>query len=519
MVNDSLKLLNTSALKEKIECLRNESKSVVLCFGHFNVIHPGHMRYLNFAANLGDYLLVAVEHFEPESEASKAYFDQAERAQSVATLGMVDGVFALEGAIEEFIPNVGPNFYVKGKEFEDKRDLIRGEIEAAESCGAKVIFCSGEVKYTSTQFLYEKEDTRKERKVENFLKVCERQDISLEKITNCIESFKNQKILVIGDTIVDQFVACDSLGVSSEAPVQVIRELNAREFVGGAAIVALHVKELGAECSFFSVIGDDPAGDFVSRKLAESGVNTFLYKDEGRPTTFKIRYMVENQKILRVSRLKQHKIAKELEDTILENLESEIKRVDGVIISDFVYGLITQKVLDGIIQIAHKNGVKVFADVQASSQIGHVSKFKGVSLITPTEKEARLALADETSGLEELAQTLIQKTGNENLVITLGEQGLLVYRPSDDRQAPYESEYFGSLSTHAIDVAGAGDALLSCMSLGLCAGLSVTESAALGTCMSAISVERVGNNPIGPSDLTSYVTNLKNHHLRGLSVY
>ena len=122
-------------------------------------------------------------------------------------------------------------------------------------------------------------------------------------------------ILVIGDTIIDQYVACDPLGMSAEAPVLVVREIEGKEFVGGAAIVARHVQSLGAKCTFISLVGNDEPANLVKKQLKQDNINYKFIEDKDRPTIYKIRYMVGTQKILRVSRLKDHHInqKKELE--------------------------------------------------------------------------------------------------------------------------------------------------------------------------------------------------------------
>ena len=124
-----------------------------------------------------------------------------------------------------------------------------------------------------------------------------------------------------------------------------IRELQSKEFIGGAAIVAQHIRSMGANCHYCSVVGEDAAANFVKESLTQSGIKTYLYEDEGRPTTYKIRYIVENQKLLRVSRLKQHAINTVIENKLIEQITEIIPKVDGVIISDFVYGVVTPKIL------------------------------------------------------------------------------------------------------------------------------------------------------------------------------
>ena len=105
------------------------------------------------------------------------------------------------------------------------------------------------------------------------------------------------RLIVLGDTIVDQYAACEAIGMSAEAPVVVVRELEHKNFIGGAAVVAAHISALGAKCDFISVVGADSTAELVSKELATQGIGNGLSRDPTRPTTFKKRYVVENQKL------------------------------------------------------------------------------------------------------------------------------------------------------------------------------------------------------------------------------
>jgi rfaE bifunctional protein kinase chain/domain len=486
----------------KSEISKGDPKDeVVLAYGHFSVIHPGHLRYLQFAKNKGDFLVVAIQKLGKENE----HFSQQERAEAVSSLAIVDRVVLLDENITLAIKELKPNFYVKGKEFENKTELFTDEIESVKSVNGKVVYSSGEVKYASSKIGKIHRGTLSKDKADSFLKSCERQKIDFLKLKKTIEEFNKLNILVIGDTIVDQFVACDSLGISSEAPVQVVRELDSQEFIGGAAIIALHLKELGANTHFFSVVGNDSSSSYVQEAMDKVKIDSFLYKDESRPTTFKIRYMVNNQKLLRVSRLKQHSLNREIENQYIERLRTTIPKMDGIIISDFTYGMLTSRIINTIIELSKAHKVKIYADAQSSSQIGDIAKYKGIALSTPTEKEARIALADQESGIEKLAHRFLNETKNENLTITLGSQGVLTYSYDPTDPSNFNSEYFCALSDTAVDVAGAGDAFLSGAALSLSSGLNIMEATAIGSIMSAISVKRIGNISINKEDVINYI--------------
>jgi bifunctional ADP-heptose synthase (sugar kinase/adenylyltransferase) len=132
-----------------------------------------------------------------------------------------------------------------------------------------------------------------------------------------------------------------------------------------------------------------------------------------------------------------------------------------------------------------------------------VTKFKGIELITPTEREARIGLSDQTSGLEALAHKLIRTTNNKNIVITLGSQGILAYSLNENQDI--ESEYFCALEEKPVDVAGAGDSVMSGYALSLCTGLNLMEASAFASCLAGISVSRIGNIPIKIDEIHNYI--------------
>jgi len=501
-------LTNLDEIQLFSEGLKNQN--TVLCNGHFNVIHPGHLRFIQYAKKLGEKLIVAIysDDFLAKDNPKWEAFPQYERANSLAALSDVNYVIILDKiSLKQLIEILQPKIYVMGHEYEYRRDNeTQRHVDLAENIGARVVYHSGNINYATTALFYESTDSLYKQNIDEFRRVCERQKISCELLLSACEQFSKVKILVLGDTIVDQFIACDPLGMSSEAPVIALKELESKEFIGGAAIVASHVKALGASSDFISVTGIDKPARFVQKTLAQQGVQCHFYEDKERPTTFKIRYMVESQKILRVSRLEENDIAKEIEDQIILKLRKIIPLCQAIILSDFVYGVITPKILSSIGTIAKQHHVKLFGDLQCSTQTGNILKFKDFTLLTPTEREARIALSDKDNGLEKIATDLMKKTNSEHLLITLGAKGFIAYEINSN--GFIISEHFPALVNNPVDVAGAGDALLSVMSLALAAGASLMVASALATCAAAISVNRVGNSPILQCELQDLLTEL-----------
>ena len=487
-----------------------QSETTVLCCGHFNIIHPGHMRFIQYARSLGSVLCVAI-HSDDYLKQQKSHwqpFPQYERANGVAALSDVDYVIILDEIdLSELFALIKADIFVMGHEFEhNQNEQVKHWIHAAKALGTQVIFHSGSVHYASTDFLDEQFNAICTQNIEEYKHSCKRQGLDFSQLIAQCSRFSGTRLLVIGDTIVDQFIACDPIGMSSEAPVLALKELESKQFIGGAAIVACHIKALGAQSHFISVTGNDTAAEYVNRELDKYGVSHDLFQEHNRPTTFKIRYMVESQKMLRISRLEEKDIPTEIEDAIIKKLEVIMPEMHGVIVSDFVYGVITDRILDKLRQLAQQHQVYLYGDLQCSSQTGSILKFKDFMLLTPTERETRIALADKDNGLEKLAMDLLRKTSTRNLLITLGAAGFIAYHLSENDMI--QSEHFPALATNPIDVAGAGDAVLSVMSLALSSGLRLMEAAAIAGCAASIAVNRVGNCPVSQDELTQFMHQL-----------
>jgi len=485
-------------LNNKVKNIDHISSQIVgnfaLCYGHFNLTHPGHLRYLQQAKGLEKTLVVAVKSDESlDAESFGQHFSETERAESLAHLEIVSHVVILDKhGLGKLIKILKPSVLVLGREFENQNNK---EIELAISEAKKfgrVVFHAGETSYASTHLLHHNVSDIESRNISRFRNICKINKITYKKLQNKIKIFSDSKLLVIGDTIVDNYVACDAVGMSAEAPVLVVKQLDSREFIGGAAIVASHVKALGSECHFISVVGDDKVSSNLEKILSVRGIHSNLIVDSSRPTTYKTRFMVENQKLFRVSKIKDHAISETIESMVIKKLQDLAPKIDGILVSDFVYGVITPGILTEIYNLASKYNLKLFGDLQCSSQVGKVTKFKNFDLITPTEKEARIALDDNENGLEWLANELIDKTKAKNLLMKLGSDGFIAYGGINSGV----KQNFPSLISNPVDVAGAGDSLFAAMAVALTSNATLIEASAIGSCMASLAIQELGNIPI-----------------------
>ena len=274
---------------------------------------------------------------------------------------------------------------------------------------------------------------------------------------------------------------------------------------GGAAIVAAHARSLGADVRLISILGKDSSAEFVHSKLQEYGVSAEVFEDDTRPTTLKQRFRAAGKTLLRVSHLRQQAISQEISNRVFSAVNTILKTTDILIFSDFNYGCLPQSLVDKVIDACRSNGVLMVGDSQSSSQIGDVSRFKHMMLLTPTEREARLSLGDFNSGLVVLSEKLRKKSNAKNIIVTLGQEGLLAHAAQKTNQE-WITDRLPALNTAPKDTAGAGDSLLACCSLSLAVGADLWQSMYLGSIAAACQVSRVGNIPLSPSDIALELT-------------
>lgn len=475
----------------------------VLAYGHFTTIHPGHIRYLRHARSLGDKLVVALVGDGTSNQPKPYLFTKLERGEALSLLGIADVIVLLNAdELSKAIKIIKPNMLVLGTELQGLASLDY-PLSVLKDQGGSVQFHAGEVSYASTELLTSSEkDLRQKRRLQ-FASACRRQGLNRGDLLTSMQAWSQTRLIVLGDTIVDQYAGCEAIGMSAEAPVVVVRELAKHNFIGAAAVVAAHIKALGAQVDLISVVGDDSTANLVQRELQAQGIGDFLTRDPSRPTTFKKRYVVGNQKLFRVSRLEQHNLDAPIEDQVIARLEDLAPNVQGIVVSDFVYGVVTPRVLASVHNLAQQHGLMLFGDLQCSSQVGSISRFKNFSLLCPNERELRLALQDKDTGLENLSQQLIAATKCERLLVKLAAEGFIAY--DRDSNGSYLTQPFPALSVNPLDVAGAGDSVLAVMATGLASRQAMMPSAALACCMAGLAVERLGNTPISAEALKNNI--------------
>jgi rfaE bifunctional protein kinase chain/domain len=311
---------------------------------------------------------------------------------------------------------------------------------------------------------------------------------------------------VIGDLIIDEYVTCDAIGMSQEDPTIVVTPIATKTFVGGSGAVAAHAHGLGADVSYCTIVGQDEFADFARDELRSQNIDHHFFVDATRPTTRKQRFRALSKTLLRVNHFRQHPASRELQQQILKAVDAALPKTDLILFSCFNYGCLPQGLVDAITERGLARRIMMAADSQASSQVGDVSRFKKMALITPTEREARLALNDFETGLAALGQQLLAKADAGNLVLTLGAEGMLIH-PSKNARLP--ADRLPAFNSSPKDVSGAGDSFFLSAAMSLRTGADIWQSSYLGAIAAALQVSRVGNAPLTVSDLLTEIDDTK----------
>ena len=469
---------------------------IILVTGNFNILHAGHLRLFKFAKDCGGKFLVGVNSDKMAGDGS--YVDENLRLECVQNSSWVDEAFLIDEPIEAVIERIQPDIVVKGKEYELKHNP---ELAALKKYGGELLFSSGEVVFSSID-LVQKSFSRPTKNTIDFpIEYFERHDITIERLSDLLKSFSKKKVCVIGDLIVDEYITCQPLGMSQEDPTIVVTPLDSMRFIGGAGIVAAHAAGLGAEVNFLTVAGDDDAYKFAKNELAKFSVKAEISIDASRPTTLKQRYRSQGKTLLRVSHLHQAGISLEIQKKFLINIENILRESDLLVFSDFNYGCLPQPMVELVIATAKKHNVMLAADSQSSSQMGDISRFCEMDLICPTEREARIAVQNREDGLIVLTEALRTKSSAKNVLLKLGEEGVLVHAGENKNLSNWLTDRIGALNQFPKDVSGAGDSLLITSALTMASGGSIWEAAILGSIAAGIQVGRIGNIPLTSSEL------------------
>ena len=308
-----------------------------------------------------------------------------------------------------------------------------------------------------------------------------------------VDRFRDLRILVIGDLMLDEFIWGKVSRISPEAPVQVVNVTAESYYPGGAANVARNIREFTAHVSIIGSAGTDGYGTRLVQLLGQSGIETSgVVQDGSACTTVKSRIIARHQQVVRVDRERLQPLGAEVYTRVAASLEQAVERADAVVISDYDKGFLTQELADRISDLVGAHGKLLTIDPHPHNPL----RWRGATAIKPNRAEAYLAAGMRASdpvdsplqdeGLMKVGRTLLESWGAECVLVTLGEQGMMLFQK---QRAPHHTP---TRAQAVFDVSGAGDTAIAVFTLGLAAGASPAEAAELANHASGIVVGKLG---------------------------
>ena len=294
-----------------------------------------------------------------------------------------------------------------------------------------------------------------------------------KRLVEIIENFKNQRIGVIGDIIVDKYIIGNVERISPEAPVPVFEKKKEFFRPGGAANVALNIKKLGGKVKLFGVVGDDETAKILKKIYDDT---SGIIVEKGRKTTLKTRVISESQQILRIDWEDKVKINEKTVEKLIDKIKD--KEFSAIIVSDYAKGVITEALMNFL----NKLGLNVIVDPKPSN----FELYRGVSGITPNLKEALEIVGNTKIELQDTISRLIKKLSLSWAVVTLGKDGVC------GREKGKKFFHYSALKKEVFDVTGAGDTFVSTLTIALSSGASLREASFIANLSSAYSISHLG---------------------------
>lgn len=321
----------------------------------------------------------------------------------------------------------------------------------------------------------------------------------LHRVVRLIEGdWRNTRILVVGDIMLDRYIWGEVERISPEAPVPVVHAMHRNERPGGAANVAMNIAGLGARAVLLGFCGNDEDGSTLESRLKEAGVAAPLTRVTAHPTTTKLRILSGRQQMLRLDTEQVSGYPPEAYASLIAGIEAALQTVDAVVLSDYAKGCLSEQVCQSVIQAANRRGIPVLVDPKQRN----FSRYRGATTICPNLSELAAAVgisAGETDALLAAGQTLIPELRLQWLVTTMSDKGIAVLRKDSRWIAPAEAR-------QVFDVSGAGDTVIAILALALASKLEIETAAQLANVAAGIVVGKVGTVPVQREELLTSLT-------------
>jgi rfaE bifunctional protein kinase chain/domain/rfaE bifunctional protein nucleotidyltransferase chain/domain len=456
------KIKTISDLAAKLQKTRN-GKQIVLCHGVFDLLHIGHIRYFEQAKKHGDILVVTVtpDRFVNKGPERPA-FPEDLRVESIASLEIVDYVAINEWPTAvETIQILKPNIYAKGSEYKDSKKDITGKIideeNAIHAVGGSLIYTE-DIVFSSSHLINKNYSIFPEETREFLTQFSNR--YSSDRVLQSLKQAEKLKVLVIGETIIDEYNYCEPIGMTTKDPIIAVKYLSKEKFAGGILAAANHLANFCHTVDIITLLGEFETDEAFVRENLNKKINPFFFYKRNSPTIVKRRF-IDNyltQKLFELHEVDDSELDREQESLLNEVFQEKIPNYDIVIVIDYGHGMLTK----GLIKTICDNAT--FLAVNTQSNAGNrgfnvISKYSRADFISLNRSELNLEERDRHCSIKESIAHISRKISCPRILITIGRFGNVYY---DINEGFVETPAFAA---QVLDRMGAGDAVISLCSL------------------------------------------------------
>ncbi len=498
------KVLDLDELAAQLAALRAEAKAdaktppvIVHCHGVFDLLHIGHVRYLEAAAKLGDILVVTITPDEFVNKGpNRPAFPAPLRAEHVAALGCVTwaSVNRWATAIEP-ITLLRPDLYVKGSEYRNEDGDISGAItkerHAVEAVGGQLAF-TDDIVFSSSNLLNRfmpQLPSSTQRWLDGF-----NERYGIDAVTQAFERARPIKLLVVGETIIDEYLHCEAIGKSSKEPTLAVKAGTRERFAGGILAVANNAAACCDSVHVLTQLGDrDPQRAFCREHLQPRVTPTFLTRTDA-PTIVKRRYIDTyfQSKLFEVYHFNDAPPEAQDNEAFLEALRPAIAEADAVLVVDFGHGLLSAEAIELLCDSARFLAVNVQANA-GNLGFNLIGKYPRADLLCVAQNELRLEFRDKTGDLHNLLEAAGTKLDAAAAVCTRGKHGALTWSKALAQSQSHGRSHLPAVAAKVVDRVGAGDTFLSILAPVLAAGAPLEVACFLASVAGAEAVATVGH--------------------------
>ncbi len=496
--------------KEIRQNIRECGKKVVLCHGVFDLVHVGHVEHFEKAKSYGDVLVVSITAAQYVRKGpGRPYFDNMQRIKFLESLKVIDYVLLSESyTVDDIVPIVQPDIYVKGEEYKDETNdltgMINSEVALVKKYGGEVRYTGGEV-FSSTKLINNVMPVFSD-EMKNFLIKFSRQH-GRNEMLEYIEKFRDKKILIVGDVIIDDYIFCKLQGLMSKNIGYSARFVSNEKYLGGSVAIAREVAEFSDNVTLLSIMGNEPEIHKIMEDKCE--FNLDIISTDKYQTIIKTRYVEADEKrklldkIFAINNLSDSMaIDKEEKRKFIQELVNIIDDYDAVFLCDFGHGLIDKEV-KSTVELRAK---KIVLNCQTNSSnygLNLITKYDKADFFTLDEKELHLAYSDYSQNQEESLKKLSNRLHGSGC-LTRGSRGCLYIENNIIKECP-------AFVLEVSDTIGAGDAFYSLFGMMCIVEAPIDVAAFMGNIGGALASNITGNKePVKKEDILKYMCTLLN---------